>query len=329
MMNWMYIDAITYRLCYGVRKYADENITGPFDCTSYSRRVTLYKWEGWCAVEEQPGRWAVYFDVEDNGLKEKVLPGTRVLEIELERREERYKKESRGIAQTESSRVSHERKKDEPVYQPPITSINPEVPFSSYEKPDVVQPFVEPFQKSPTIPPKSTTFPSSLSKTSTQSIKPTVLNRSRNSYRDQVPISKASQRSDSRPRNTNVVNVRHDRDNSQPARPPFRIGPLPFESKTHLTAQSYKSSNTVQQSSNSPSSLFVPRPRFQSLDIARKDLGHQPRLSTDSTTRKFWWGRKGTETFLSSAGNKQLPKKKLSLRDRASKALRRSPVEKE
>ncbi|KAF2655181.1 hypothetical protein K491DRAFT_576369, partial [Lophiostoma macrostomum CBS 122681] len=92
IMNWLFIDVDTHQLRHGVRKNAEGHITGPFDCTATNRRITLQGWEGWCVVEEQPGDWAVYFDVHDDALQKKVARGTRVLEIEIERREERWKR---------------------------------------------------------------------------------------------------------------------------------------------------------------------------------------------------------------------------------------------
>jgi hypothetical protein len=98
IMNWLFVDADTHQLRYGVRKDAEGNITGPFDCTATNRRITLQGWKGWCVAEEQPGVWAVYFDIHDNALQGKVAHGTRVLEIEIERREERWKKSDHAIA---------------------------------------------------------------------------------------------------------------------------------------------------------------------------------------------------------------------------------------
>ncbi|KAF1956719.1 hypothetical protein CC80DRAFT_445364 [Byssothecium circinans] len=92
IMNWIFVDATTYQLRYGVRKDAEGNFTGPFDCTSVGRRVTFQGWEGWCAVEERPGVWGVYFDINDDALRGRVEMGKRILELEVERREERVRK---------------------------------------------------------------------------------------------------------------------------------------------------------------------------------------------------------------------------------------------
>lgn len=94
MLNWIYVDKNTYEVKYGVRAEAEaqEHLTGPFDCTRQDRRMTLEGWEGFAAVEEFPGIWALYFDRDDDGLVTKVPMGTRVLEVELTRREKKEKK---------------------------------------------------------------------------------------------------------------------------------------------------------------------------------------------------------------------------------------------
>jgi hypothetical protein len=96
IMNWVYIDKDTHEVRYGVRADAQPNLTGPFDCTRQDRRVTFDGWEGFCAVEQAPGLWGLYFDRDDDGLKGKVEPGKRVLEIELSRKEKRFAKEGAG-----------------------------------------------------------------------------------------------------------------------------------------------------------------------------------------------------------------------------------------
>lgn len=47
-------------------------------------------------MEETPGIWALYFDMDDDGLRKKVGPGRRVLEIELARREKKVPKPEPG-----------------------------------------------------------------------------------------------------------------------------------------------------------------------------------------------------------------------------------------
>ncbi|RYO93387.1 hypothetical protein DL766_000777 [Monosporascus sp. MC13-8B] len=92
VLNWIYVDKNTYEVKYGVRAEAQEHLTGPFDCTRQDRRMTLEGWEGFVAVEEFPRIWALYFDRDDDGLTSKVPMGTRILEVELTRREKKEKK---------------------------------------------------------------------------------------------------------------------------------------------------------------------------------------------------------------------------------------------
>ncbi|TRX88254.1 hypothetical protein FHL15_010879 [Xylaria flabelliformis] len=92
MLNWIYVDKNTYEVKYGLRTDAQEHLTGPFDCTRQDRRMTLEDWEGFVAVEDYPGVWALYFDRDDDGLVTKVPMGTRVLEVELTRREKKERK---------------------------------------------------------------------------------------------------------------------------------------------------------------------------------------------------------------------------------------------
>ncbi|TGJ80512.1 hypothetical protein E0Z10_g8257 [Xylaria hypoxylon] len=92
MLNWIYVDRDTYEIKYGLRTDAQAHLTGPFDCTRQDRRMTLDGWEGFVAVEDYPGMWALYFDRDDDGLATKVPMGTRVLEVELTRREKKERK---------------------------------------------------------------------------------------------------------------------------------------------------------------------------------------------------------------------------------------------
>lgn len=92
ILNWIYVDRATYEVKYGVRDFAQPNLTGPFDCTREDRRLTLEGWEGFVAVEVVPDVWALYYDRDDNGLRDKLPPGARVLEVELTRREKKIEK---------------------------------------------------------------------------------------------------------------------------------------------------------------------------------------------------------------------------------------------
>ncbi|KAH6633023.1 hypothetical protein C7974DRAFT_452167 [Boeremia exigua] len=118
IMNWVYIDRETHEARYGVRADAQPNLTGPFNCTRQDRRLTFEGWEGWCAVEEFEGHWSLYFDVDDNGLKSKVASGTRVLEIELSRKEKRFQKQEEVRQQDQKIARAVDAQKDAPVDRP-------------------------------------------------------------------------------------------------------------------------------------------------------------------------------------------------------------------
>ncbi|KAF2853189.1 hypothetical protein T440DRAFT_368018, partial [Plenodomus tracheiphilus IPT5] len=126
IMNWVYIDRDTHQVRYGVRADAQPNLTGPFDCTRQDRRLTFDGWEGWCAVEEVPGLWALYFDIDDDGLKGKVGTGLKVLELELSRKEKRFQKESEARQQDQTTKrkvsVEGEAPVDEPVVVEAVTA---------------------------------------------------------------------------------------------------------------------------------------------------------------------------------------------------------------
>lgn len=92
ILNWIYVHKDTYEVKYGVRDYAQPNLTGPWDCTRQDRRMTFEAWEGFAAVEVAPAVWSLYYDRDDNGLRDKLPPGTRVLEVELTRREKKVTK---------------------------------------------------------------------------------------------------------------------------------------------------------------------------------------------------------------------------------------------
>lgn len=91
-LNWIYVDRDTYEVKYGLRVDAQDHLTGPFDCSKQDRRLIFQGWEGFAAVEETPGVWALYFDADDDGLRAKVPSGMRILEVELVRREKKMPK---------------------------------------------------------------------------------------------------------------------------------------------------------------------------------------------------------------------------------------------
>lgn len=93
-LNWVFVDKDTYEVRYGLRKDAEPHLVGPWTCTPIDRRLTFDGWEGFMAVETErdSGVWQLYFDVDDDGLEEKVPMDKRVLEIELTRKEMRMRK---------------------------------------------------------------------------------------------------------------------------------------------------------------------------------------------------------------------------------------------
>ncbi|MCJ1452187.1 hypothetical protein MMC28_002529 [Mycoblastus sanguinarius] len=93
VLNWIYVDKETNEVKYGNKIEAGDHIKGPWNCTKIDRRMTFEGWEGFLAVREKAGTWALYFDREDDGLKGKV-EGKRTLEIEVMRRERKKGKES-------------------------------------------------------------------------------------------------------------------------------------------------------------------------------------------------------------------------------------------
>lgn len=91
-LNWIYVDQDTYEVKYGLRTDAEDQLVGPWDCTPIDRRITLEGWEGFMAVEEDPGSWALYFDCDDDGLGDRKFK-YRILEVELARKEMRRAKD--------------------------------------------------------------------------------------------------------------------------------------------------------------------------------------------------------------------------------------------
>jgi len=118
IMNWIFVDKETHEVKYGVRLDAQPNLTGPFDCTRQDRRLTFDGWEGFCAVEEESGIWALYFDVSDDGLQSKIPSGTRVLEIELSRKEKRFRKEPTAKQHDQTTKRAVDTQEGAPVDQP-------------------------------------------------------------------------------------------------------------------------------------------------------------------------------------------------------------------
>jgi hypothetical protein len=92
-LNWIYVDEGSYEVKYGDKAQSREHIVGPWDCTKRDRRLTLEGWEGFLAVRESAGNWALYFDRDDDDLKDKVSPKKRRVEVELTRKEMKKRKD--------------------------------------------------------------------------------------------------------------------------------------------------------------------------------------------------------------------------------------------
>ncbi len=87
MLNWIYVDKDTLECKYASRSGSIQHHVGSFDWTSEDpedSNITLDEFEGFVAVEEERG-WALYFDMEDDGL-EGVKQGRRSVEVSLVRR---------------------------------------------------------------------------------------------------------------------------------------------------------------------------------------------------------------------------------------------------
>jgi hypothetical protein len=88
MLNWIYVDKDTQEVKYASRSGCIAHHVGSFDWTnedSSDSCITLDDWEGFLAVEEADGQWALYFDTNDDGLK-KVKKGRKTVEVSLVRR---------------------------------------------------------------------------------------------------------------------------------------------------------------------------------------------------------------------------------------------------
>ncbi len=88
MLNWIYVDKDTQEVKYAARSGSIEHHVGSFDWTSEEGPdscITLDDWEGFMAVQEADGQWALYFDTNDDGLK-KVKKGRKTVEVSLMRR---------------------------------------------------------------------------------------------------------------------------------------------------------------------------------------------------------------------------------------------------
>lgn len=88
MLNWVYLESETYQVTYGTRAKAEQHLTGPMGLTLMAdggSKVNMSGWDGFMAVEEENGDWALYFDKDANGLSDKIDASKRVAQIELHR----------------------------------------------------------------------------------------------------------------------------------------------------------------------------------------------------------------------------------------------------
>lgn len=72
-LNWIFVDHDTHEVRYGIRADAQGNFVGPYNCTKMGKRLTLDGWEGFMAVNEGSGIWALYFDVDGRSFSKPVL----------------------------------------------------------------------------------------------------------------------------------------------------------------------------------------------------------------------------------------------------------------
>ena len=86
MLNWMYVDKNTMELKHGNRSQSREHHVGPWDWTEEDEiGLTFEGWEGFVAVQDDEGEWQLFFDRNDDGLKDFVGKRGRKLEVTLER----------------------------------------------------------------------------------------------------------------------------------------------------------------------------------------------------------------------------------------------------
>ncbi|EME46493.1 hypothetical protein DOTSEDRAFT_70486 [Dothistroma septosporum NZE10] len=92
MLNWMYVDKDTYECKCATRSGSIMHHVGDYDWTTDSNddsMVTFDEFEGFVAIQERDDGnemgWALYFDMDDDGLK-KMRKGRKAVEVHLQRR---------------------------------------------------------------------------------------------------------------------------------------------------------------------------------------------------------------------------------------------------
>jgi len=91
-LNWIYVDKDTYEVKYGLKVDAEPHLVGPWNSSPIDKRLIFDAWEGFTVVEVEDNVWQLYFDVDDDGLEQKVPLDKRIMEIELTRKEVRMRK---------------------------------------------------------------------------------------------------------------------------------------------------------------------------------------------------------------------------------------------
>ena len=88
LLNWIYFKEENGELRYGNRSETKSEVVGPWDWTYDEIGLTLFKEEGFVAVEpiKPEDQWEVYFELEEGWVKQKVGSKRRALQISLERR---------------------------------------------------------------------------------------------------------------------------------------------------------------------------------------------------------------------------------------------------
>ena len=91
MLNWVYVDAETHQVTYGVRVKAEQNLTGPMGLTFMAEgagsKITMDGWDGFMVVENEQGEWSLFFDKDSDGLNGKIDEGKvkNIAQVELHR----------------------------------------------------------------------------------------------------------------------------------------------------------------------------------------------------------------------------------------------------
>jgi len=88
ILNWLYVDKDTLEVKYANRSGSRAHLVGDWDWTEEqgpNSNLTFDGWEGFVVLEEAKGKWALYFDVNDDGLKSK-KGDRKSLEVSLNRR---------------------------------------------------------------------------------------------------------------------------------------------------------------------------------------------------------------------------------------------------